>query len=197
MKTALNSSSSLVIEKQRKSTWLKNVFKFLKSNEATAEKTKKKVSVFIVDDDPLYLKALELSVSSNIDSAAIYTFQTGEACLHQMKKKPTIVILDYYLNSETPYAWNGMMILRQIKKISPKTKVIILSSQDSLNVAIECMENGAYDYISKSQTSLLRLNNIIANIANDKSVTSNFFKIAEYVLFIIIALFIAYALLSH
>ena len=73
----------------------------------------------------------------------------------------------------------------------------MLSSQDSLNVAIDCMENGAYDYISKTQTALVRINNLIANIIGNLEVTSVFFKVCEYIILIVILAMIAYALLNH
>jgi ActR/RegA family two-component response regulator len=171
---------------------------FQKSFEKSVpQKKEKKVSVFLVDDDSLYLKALELSISSYLDDVTIQTFETGEACLQQMKKKPSIVILDYYLNSQLPYAWNGISILKQIKMLSPKTKVIMLSSQDSLKVAIDCMENGAYDYISKSQTALIRVNNCITNIVDNIDKDSVFFKLLKYIVIIVVITMITYAILSH
>ncbi len=165
------------------------------SKKRKKSRVHKKVNVFIVDDDILYLKALQLSLSSNIDSVEIHSFQTGEDCLKQMKKKPTVVILDYYLNSKIANAMNGISILKQIKKLNPKTKVIMLSSQDSLNIAIDCMDNGAYDYISKTQTALLRINNIITNIVGDIEVTSLFFIICELVVLASVIAFIVYGLL--
>jgi two-component system OmpR family response regulator len=156
---------------------------------------KKIITIFLVDDDLLFLKALELSISSIFPSVIIKTFQTGEACLQQMKLKPSVVILDYYLNSEIPYAWNGISILKQIKKINPKTKVVILSSQDSLNIAIDCIENGAYDYISKSESSLVRINNILTNILGDAD--SNFEGIKFLVIIILFILLFVLFLINH
>ncbi len=89
---------------------------------ALKKKKEKDVVIFLVDDDPLFLKALEHSISSSLSSTKIYTFQTGEASLQQMHLKPSIIILDYYLNSGLPYAWNGLDILKQVKKLSSKTK---------------------------------------------------------------------------
>src|SRR6201986_3071586 len=86
------------------SSQIKHLFKPPGKEDSIAKKGQKKVTVFLVDDDPLYLKALELSLTSYIDSLIIFSFRTGEACLHQMKQKPAIVILDYYLNSEISYA---------------------------------------------------------------------------------------------
>ena len=144
METAINFSEPMAIDdkdffKEISEKLISYIFRdpsIPRKANRISKKAQKKIPLFIVDDDILYLKALELSISSNIGSLAIYSFQTGEECLQLMKKKPAIVILDYYLNSEISRTLNGMAILKKIKKINPSTKVIMLSSQDSLNVAV-------------------------------------------------------------
>jgi ActR/RegA family two-component response regulator len=129
--------------------------------------TTKEILLFIVDDDAMYLKALEQSISVKLPLIKIKTFLTGEACLQQMKLKPDVVILDYFLDSKVSYAWNGLTILKQIKKLNPKTKVIMLSAQDSLDVAVKCIDNGSFDYISKSESAFVKINNVLTNIMED------------------------------
>ena len=170
---------------------IRNTFKKSKAFRNPDMTTQKKTRVFIVDDDPMYLKILEHSMLSNIDSVAINTFQTGEACLQNLKLKPSIVILDYHLNSEFPYAWNGITILKHIRRISPRTKIIMVSSQDSLSVAIDCMEKGAHDYVSKSRVSLLRINNIVKNIVGDIEVNSAFYRTVQFIILVVILILIA------
>ena len=131
--------------------------------------TKNKISIFIVDDNPIYVRALEGSIESKLPLIKIKTFLNGEACLHQMKLKPDVVILDYFLDSKVPYAWNGLEILKQIKKLNPKTKVIMLSAQDSLAIAEKCIDSGSYDYISKSESAFVKINNTLTNIIEDKT----------------------------
>jgi two-component system OmpR family response regulator len=194
--TAKLSRASAVNDKKSISFRLKQLLNLAKKEKASG-KTNQKIIIFLVDDDPVFLKALELSISDKLASAEIKTFQTGENCLQQMKLKPSIVILDYYLNSEIPYAWNGMKILKHIKKISGKTKVIMLSSQDSLNIAMDSMENGAYDYISKSPSSLIRVNNILSNIAEDMEATDYLLRGYKYVALIILLAIILRILFNY
>ncbi|MES2395972.1 MAG: response regulator [Bacteroidota bacterium] len=167
----------------------------LKRAGTLSKKTQKKITLFIIDDDIMYIKALEHSIANKINSLAIYLFQTGEECLQQMKLKPAIVILDYYLNTKVADAQNGIAVLKQIRKISSKTKVIMLSGQDSLQVANDCMANGAYDYISKSDTSFVRINNLIANIVGDIEINASY-KTFRYTVLIVILMLIAYGLIS-
>ena len=159
---------------------------YSKNSVVAVKSTQQEIRIFLVDDDLLFLKALEHSISGKLTSVKIQTFQTGEACLQQMKFKPQIVILDYYLNSKLPYAWNGLTILRQIKKISRHTKVIMLSSQDSLEVAVKCIENGSFDYISKSESAFVKINNVLTNIIEDIKENERSLKPYQIVTLIII-----------
>lgn len=161
----------------------------------TSKKTQNKITLFIIDDDIMYLKALEHSIVNKTNSLFIYLFQTGEECLQQMKLKPSIVILDYYLNTKVADAQNGIAVLKQIRKINSKTKVIMLSGQDSLNIADDCMANGAYDYISKSDTSFVRINNLISNIVEDIKINDSY-KTFRYTVLIVVLMLIAYGLIS-
>jgi len=59
---------------------------------------------------------------------------------------------------------NGIETLRKIKNFNPDVSVIMLSSQDKIDIAIECMHNRAYDYVVKSETAFVRLQKIISSI---------------------------------
>jgi DNA-binding NarL/FixJ family response regulator len=133
-------------------------------NDSKFYKGLKRIRVFLVDDDMLFLKALEHSIINKLPLLEIKTFQTGEACLQQMKLKPDVIVLDYCLNSQLAYAWDGIDILKRIKVLNPTTKVILLSSQDSIEVADDCFKNGLFEYVSKSKTAFVKINNVLSNI---------------------------------
>ena len=42
--------------------------------------------------------------------------------------------------------------------------VIILSSQDKIDVAVQCIHHNAFDYVVKSETAFVRLQKIISSI---------------------------------
>ena len=123
----------------------------------------KKILLFLVDDDPLFLKSLEIEFAQNTESA-IMTFATGEKCLENLSLNPDIVILDYYLNSVDKNAINGLEILDKIKATNPLIPVVMLSSQDKIEVAVNCMKHQAFDYIVKSETAFIRLQKAITTI---------------------------------
>lgn len=123
----------------------------------------KKILLFLVDDDALFLKLLEIEFAENTQSI-IKTFPTGELCLENLSQNPDIVILDYHLNSIDKNAINGLETLDRIKAANQTIPVVILSSQDKIEVAVNCMKHQAYDYIVKSETAFIRLQKAITTI---------------------------------
>ncbi len=127
------------------------------------------ILVFLVDDDELFLKSLVIDFANNSEYI-IQTFLTGERCIENMAKNPTIIILDYYLNSVDKNAINGIETLDIIKAKHPYMPVIMLSSQDNIDVAVDCMKHKAFDYIVKSETAFLRLQKAISFILDHQKI---------------------------
>jgi DNA-binding NtrC family response regulator len=116
-----------------------------------------------VDDDALFLKALEIEFLQHADFV-IETFATGELCMQNLPHKPDVIILDYHLDGINKEAMNGMETLDKIKAFDPDLPVIMLSAQDKIDVAINCMHHNAFDYVVKSETAFMRLQKNISTI---------------------------------
>ena len=126
-------------------------------------KDENKIKIFLVDDDALYLKSLEIEFLEHADFS-IETYATGELCLKNLSRNPDIIILDYHLDGIDKTAMNGLETLDKIKEANPDIPVIMLSSQDKIEVAINCMHHRASDYVVKSETAFMRLRKIITTI---------------------------------
>ena|ERR1035437_275991 len=122
-----------------------------------------KIKLFLVDDDVFFLKSLEIDFLQRADFS-IETFATGELCLENLSHNPDIIVLDYFLDSIDKTAINGIETLDKIKAINADIPVVMLSSQDKIEVAIECMHHDAFDYVVKSETAYMRLQKIITTI---------------------------------
>ena len=122
-----------------------------------------KIVLFLVDDDALFLKSLEIEFLSKSDYV-IKTYATGELCLSNLFQKPDLIVLDYHLNGIDKNAKNGIETLDKIKAFSPDIPVVMLSSQDKIDVAINCMHHRAFDYVVKSETAFMRLQKAITSI---------------------------------
>ena len=119
-------------------------------------KNNNKIKLFLVDDDAVFLKSLEIEFIHHTDFI-VETYSTGELCLANLSKKPDVIILDYHLDGIDPTAMNGIETLDKIKEYNPDIPVVMLSSQDKIDVAISCMHHKAFDYVVKSETAFLRL----------------------------------------
>jgi two-component system, OmpR family, response regulator len=128
-----------------------------------------KIKLFLVDDDAVFLKSLEIEFLQNADFI-INTFATGEFCLENLMHSPDVIILDYQLDGIVKNAMNGLETLDKIKAFNPDIPVIMLSSQDKIEVAINCMHHRAFDYVVKSETAFIRLQKIITTIFQYKKI---------------------------
>ena len=121
-------------------------------NEKNPVTVAEPIKLFLVDDDALFLKSLEIEFMQHADFT-IETFATGELCMASLSHNPDVIILDYHLDG-----------MDKIKSYNPDIPVVMLSSQDKIDVAINCMHHRAFDYVVKSETAFMRLQKIITTI---------------------------------
>lgn len=126
-----------------------------------------KIKIFLVDDDAVFLKLLRIEFLEYANFS-IETFPTGEQCIANLSQQPDVIILDYHLDGIDKNAMNGIETLDQIKSFNPDISVIMLSSQDKIEVAVNCLHHKAIDYVVKSETAFMRLKGIISTIFSYK-----------------------------
>jgi|ERR1700722_2665311 DNA-binding NtrC family response regulator len=124
---------------------------------------KNKIKLFLVDDDAVFLKSLEIEFMEHADFV-IETYATGELCMENLSHNPDVIILDYHLDGIDKNAMNGLATLDKIKAYNQDIPVVMLSSQDKIDVAVNCMHHRAFDYVVKSETAFTRLQKIITTI---------------------------------
>lgn len=120
----------------------------------------KPFKIFVVEDDEWYNRLLVHNLSLNPDYV-IESFSNGKDCLNNLDKNPDVVTLDYRLPD-----MQGLEILKRIKAENEEIQVILISEQDEIDVVVELLKFGAYDYIVKSRDIRERLLNTIQNIRN-------------------------------
>ena len=126
-----------------------------------------KIKLFLVDDDAVFLKLLAIEFLDHADFI-VETYATGELCIKHLDNNPDVIVLDYHLNGIQKTAMNGIEVLDKIKAFNADIPVIMLSSQDKIEVAVDCMHHHAADYVVKSETAFLRLQKTITNIFSYK-----------------------------
>lgn len=130
------------------------------------KKTNQK-TIFIVEDNKVFTLALKADIESAFKNMPIniQSFETGEECMEKFKdENPQIVILDYNLNSQYPDAVDGIKVLDWIKKSNSETNVIMLTGDDSLDIALKSFKHGASDYVVKTETKFRKINYSLTNL---------------------------------
>jgi len=129
--------------------------------------TKKQINIFIVEDSKVFTVALKADIENAFENIPIevHIFETGEKCMEKFKGiKPQVVILDYHLNSKYPDAMDGIKVLNWIKMENPDTYIIMLTSEDNIDVALKSFNHGAFDYVVKTETTFGKINFSLFNL---------------------------------
>lgn len=101
------------------------------------------LAVLIVDDEVEFLETLVKRLRKR--KLVVNGVTGGEAALEQLPVNPVdIVVLDVKMPG-----MSGLETLREIKKKYPLIEVIMLTGHANMEVAIEGMDLGAFDYLMK------------------------------------------------
>jgi two-component system, OmpR family, response regulator len=120
--------------------------------------------MYIIDDDAVQREMIKDYMNERY-LFTVETFEDGESALQNIDSHfPEIIVLDYYLNANNPKAKDGISILKEIKARSPKSEVVMFSGEDKLEVAMEGMRNGAYDYVVKGESAFNKIEKVIDNL---------------------------------
>jgi DNA-binding NtrC family response regulator len=100
-------------------------------------------SVLLVDDEVEFLETLVKRLRKR--NLTIRSSSNGEEALQALSRSPVdVVVLDVKMPG-----MSGIEALREIKRAHPLVEVIMLTGHANMEVAIEGMELGAFDYLMK------------------------------------------------
>jgi DNA-binding NtrC family response regulator len=115
----------------------------IKSTKAVSESGTRRPRVLVVDDErgarmalevPLRLSGFNVTAVSNAQSA----IELGE------KEFFDVLLTDVYMPGIS-----GLKLVREFRRLSPKTRIIVMTAQGSLATAMQAIEHGAMDFIAK------------------------------------------------
>ena len=101
--------------------------------------------IFIVEDNLIYQQMIARELESF--GCQFFFYTTGEHCIANLCRRPSIVVLDYNLDGEI----NGLETLEEIRKFDPSIFVVLFSSQ----------RYGSFDFIEKKERSFSLLKKFI------------------------------------
>ena len=99
-------------------------------------------TLFIVDDE----KTIREGITAYLEEDyTLFAFGTAEDALDNFgQTRPDLVLLDIGLPG-----MNGIQALKAFKETDPDLLVVMITAYEDVNSVIQCMKQGAYDYIIK------------------------------------------------
>jgi DNA-binding NtrC family response regulator len=114
--------------------------------------------IFLVEDDPWIGELYKHHLTLNPDYQ-ISLFKSGKECLNNLFLKPDIICVDFGLPD-----MDGETLLKRIREVNKNIPVIVISAQEDISVAVNCLKSGAKDYIIKDDRAKDMLWNAIIKI---------------------------------
>jgi DNA-binding NtrC family response regulator len=100
--------------------------------------------ILIIDDEKDMLVLLKRIITEETDYEAV-TESDPQRALELFKETPfNLVVTDLKMPK-----MDGMQVLEKVKEMNPKVSVVILTAFATIENAVEAIQNGAYDYITK------------------------------------------------
>jgi len=109
----------------------------------------KRLTVLLADDHTIVRQGIAKILDSEPDLKVIGEASNGREVVHMVKElNPDVVLMDIAMPQ-----LNGIEATRQIKKIHPRTKIIILSMHSHERFISEVLHLGASGYLLKDSTA--------------------------------------------
>lgn len=120
-----------------------------------------KIAILLADDHPAVRQALRLFLESAANLVIVGEAGCGKEALQMVDNlQPDVPLLDWSLPD-----LKAPEVLREIEKLSVRTRVIVVSTHSDPEFIREAFLRGAHGYISKNPADLLTLAEAIESVA--------------------------------
>lgn len=124
------------------------------------------MQILLVDDDKSFCDMAEYHLTMNPNNK-LKVVHTGKAFEKMLTRDFDVVCIDHFLPDTS-----GDKLLRFVKEKFPEIDIIIISGQEDINMAIELLRKGAFDYVTKDENAFKKLWSVINNITERQSLKS-------------------------
>jgi DNA-binding response OmpR family regulator len=130
--------------------------------------------VFIVEDNPVQQKMLQVHFEQALGNYTVKTFPNPEGLFAHLDEKPFAVVLDHFFGDSN--GRTGLDYLKKLKKTHSSIPVIYYTSSTDENIKSEALKLGADQFITKDSASLVRLRTALDLIHEGKLKKPGFFS---------------------
>jgi two-component system, NtrC family, C4-dicarboxylate transport response regulator DctD len=99
--------------------------------------------VFLVDDE----KVVRLSLKRELQNKnyAVEDFESAQDALDAISPDwPGVLVSDVIMPK-----MNGLTLMEKVKEVDPEIPVILITGQGNISMAVQAIQNGAYDFLEK------------------------------------------------
>ena len=122
-----------------------------RSGSGLASQPKRKLRVLVVEDDPADVELVVRALRSGGFEPESDTAQTAQEFTERIHKKSyDVVLADYNLPS-----WDGMETVEMLRRENADVPVVLVSGSLGEHKAVECIKQGAADYVLKDHLARL------------------------------------------
>lgn len=124
--------------------------------------------ILIIDDDKAVRKSLGLMLKRN-GHEVDYAENPDEALMKVRQRGYELLLMDMNYSREVN-GREGIELLRKVKIFQPDTPVILITAWGSIELAVEGMRHGAYDFITKPWNNNLLMQRISTALSLNEAV---------------------------
>jgi len=111
--------------------------------DAKSEKNEEKKKILVVDDDKNILRLINVYLEK--DEYRIYNATDGNECFQMIEQEmPDVILLDLRIPG-----MDGIAVMERIKKFYSHIPIVMMSAHGTIEVAVDSMKGGAYDFVTK------------------------------------------------
>jgi two-component system nitrate/nitrite response regulator NarL len=126
-----------------------------------------RVQVFVAEDHPLYLEAVESAIKHRPDLELIGSASDGRLALEEIRRlKPQVAVLDMRMDG-----FDGSEVLNAIVRDEIPTRVVFLSTYTESGLVYDMLARGAAGYLDKASSSE-EICNAISAVSRGQTVLS-------------------------
>ncbi len=116
----------------------------------------RKVRVFVVDDHELFRQGVTMILNRDLDIQVVGEAENGKIAVEQCQQlQPDVVLMDINMP-----VMDGLEATRQIKRLNPSIRILILTVSDTEEALFEAVKAGASGYVLKNASPSLVIESV-------------------------------------
>ncbi len=105
----------------------------------------KRLKILLVDDEVDFINGLARLLSVEFQDLEVLTADGGRPALVMLAKSAVDLLITDLQMPEM----NGLLLMAEVRRLYPDTKVIILTGYGTIEKAVEAVRHGAFDFLTK------------------------------------------------